>query len=182
MEKKWYVIYVRQGKELKVAALFNKNKIENFCPVNRIGVKAQGIDKFISEPLFSTYVFVHIHEIDICQIQKLNHVLSIFHLKDMPAIVREEEINILREFTLLYTDIKFEKMPVGIKNEFAITNDSIDFIGENMYAIRNDFVRIHLPSLGFLMIAPIKTQPTTKENLLLPKSLAKQFQLNFFNF
>ena len=37
MKKNWYAVYTKSRCEKKVSASLTKKKIENYCPLNRVG-------------------------------------------------------------------------------------------------------------------------------------------------
>ena len=61
-EKKWYAIYTRPRWEKKVAERLDEKKIENYLPLIKTLKQWSDRKKWIQEPLFRSYVFVHISE------------------------------------------------------------------------------------------------------------------------
>ena len=59
-DKKWYAIYTKPRWEKKVARLLDDKKIENYLPLQKILKQWSDRRKWVREPLFRSYVFVHI--------------------------------------------------------------------------------------------------------------------------
>ncbi len=160
MQKNWYAIYTRPQCEKKVVALFTKWKIDNFCPMNCIRPDSSWKSKMICEPLFKSYVFVHIDEVEIKRVLKAEGVVSLLYWLGKPAIIRDAEIQVIKEFTTNYQDIKLEQTEVNLNDTLQITNGSSYSMAGNLITVKNETVRINLPSLGFILIAGME-----KENL-----------------
>src|SRR5665647_1358444 len=98
MQKNWYAVYTKPHYEKKVASLFTKRKIENFCPLNCIKIQSFRRGKTIKEPLFKSYVFVNLTLNEITQIKEIDGVISLLYWVGKPAIIKEDEIEAIREF------------------------------------------------------------------------------------
>ena len=60
--KNWYALYTRSRWEKKVAELLTRKQVENYCPLNRVQRQWSDRRKIVMEPLFRSYVFVHMTE------------------------------------------------------------------------------------------------------------------------
>ncbi|MGH2565435.1 MAG: transcription termination/antitermination NusG family protein, partial [Ginsengibacter sp.] len=114
MQKNWYAVYTRPHCEKKVAATLLKKKIEIFCPQNSIKVKFLKRDKFVQQPLFDSYVFVHITHEEISLLKQVDGVINFLYWKGTYAIIKDEEIETIKEFTNRHHDIKIEQAHVAI--------------------------------------------------------------------
>ena len=79
MKKKWYVVYTKSHCEKKVAALLTKKKIENYCPLNRMAGSKGNSKKWVYEPLFASFVFVHITDEQISYVKQVNSVVNFIY-------------------------------------------------------------------------------------------------------
>jgi transcriptional antiterminator RfaH len=59
-EKKWYALYTKPRWEKKVSQLLNERRIENYLPLQKMLKQWSDRKKWIQEPLFRSYIFVHI--------------------------------------------------------------------------------------------------------------------------
>ena len=97
-EKKWFVIYTKPRWEKKVDSLLSKRGIESWCPVQKIERRWTDRKKIIEDPLFRSYVFVHIEEKEMLNVKKVDGVLNFIYYLGKPAVIRNEEIDLIKKF------------------------------------------------------------------------------------
>lgn len=156
MQKNWYLIYTKPKCEKKVASILTKRKIENFCPQNRKQIKQLRKSKMVYEPLFSSYVFVNTEENNIVNIGQTENVLSLVYWKGKPAIIKNEEIEIIRDFISDHEDIKLEKTKVNLNEDARILNRPAYVMDGNILTLKNKSIKVNLPSLGFNLVADLE--------------------------
>src|SRR5450755_3783860 len=113
-EKKWFVVYTKSRCEKKVADLLTRKGIEHYCPLNRVQKQWSDRKKIVIEPLFSSYVFVHIDETEQTLMRTTDGVINFVYWLGKPAIVRSEEIVAIREFLNDYKNVRLEKTTVNL--------------------------------------------------------------------
>ena len=64
MDKKWYAIYTKPRWEKKVAAGLDEKAIENYLPLLKTLKTWSDRRKWVQEPLFRSYIFVHVNAED----------------------------------------------------------------------------------------------------------------------
>ena len=156
MQKNWYLVYTKPKSEKKVASLLTKRKIENFCPQNRKQIKHIRKTKMVNEPLFSSYVFVHLEEKNLVCLKEIENILNLVYWKGSPAIINDNEIEIIRDFINDHENIRMEKTVVNLKDSAKIIDRPAYTIEGNLLKLKNTSVRINLPSLGFTLIAEME--------------------------
>lgn len=62
MGKKWYAIYTKPRWEKKVSARLYEKGIENYLPLLKTLKTWSDRKKWVQEPLFKSYIFVHVDE------------------------------------------------------------------------------------------------------------------------
>lgn len=93
----WYVLYTKPKWEKKVAEQLKKNGIECYCPLIVQVRQWSDRKKKVEVPLFNSYVFVQLSESDRNLVfQSVGVVRYLFWL-GKPAIVRDEEIKIIKK-------------------------------------------------------------------------------------
>ena len=155
MQKKWYVVYTKVKCEKNLAALLTKKKIENYCPQNRITVYKGNKKKILFEPLFSSFVFVHIADAEMAMIRNIGAVTNFIYWLQNPVIIRDAEIENIKHFANNYSNIQLSKTPINnngilrVINEphFEIKNES------KVISIKNLTCKLLIPSIGYAMIA-----------------------------
>ncbi|MGH2648502.1 MAG: UpxY family transcription antiterminator [Ginsengibacter sp.] len=158
MQKNWYIIYTKPKCEKKVAALLTKKRIENFSPVNCKEIKSSKKSKVIYEPLFDCYVFTYIDEKDIDQLKQIDRIVSLVYWKGMPAIINDDEIKIIKEFTSDYQNIKLVRNRVNINDLAGVIEGPSYSLDGKVLTVKNKKVKVNLPSLGFIMIAELEKE------------------------
>jgi transcription antitermination factor NusG len=158
MEKRWFVMYTRSRCEKKVAALLTKRGIENYCPLNRIMKQWADRKKMIYEPMFTSYVFVHALENEVFSIKQItSDIVNFVYWLGKPAVIKEEEIENIKKFLSEHTDVQLEKQHLQIDDKVRIISGPLINVEGNITSIANNKVKLSLPSLGYLMIAEVKS-------------------------
>ena len=155
MQKNWYLVYTKPKSEKKVAALLTKRKINNFCPQNRKQVKHLRRNKLVNEPLFSSYVFVQLEAINLVFLKDIENILNVVYWKGNPAIINNEEIDIIKDFINDYDNIRMEKTIVNLKDSAKIVDRPAYTMDGNLIRLKNTSVRINLPSIGYTLVADL---------------------------
>ena len=167
MQKSWYIIYTKPKCEKRIASILAKKKIENFFPLNskQNEFTRRGKRKSQLEPLFDGYVFVHISEMDIEMIREVDGVINLVYWRGQPAVIKKDEIDVIKEFTSDYQDIKVEKTYVDT-NEIVSIIDAPKYLMEgNILSVKPSAIRVNLPSLGLIMIAEVNSDSTLSRKL-----------------
>ncbi|MBX2932293.1 MAG: UpxY family transcription antiterminator [Chitinophagaceae bacterium] len=97
-EKKWYAIYTKPRWEKKVDTLLLKKGIDSWCPVQKIERQWSDRKKIIEEPLFKSYVFVHINESQRVEVLRTDGVLNFVHFLKKPAVISDDEILLIKRY------------------------------------------------------------------------------------
>ena len=150
----WYIAYTRPSREKKVAYLFSQKNIKHYCPTRRIKPLYSGGPKTIYEPLFTSYVFVHITPGEYSLIKQIREVISLVHWLGKPVVIRNEEIDMIKKFMNFYNDVTLEKIPVCPNRMPIITRGPvIEEEDRKVTGVMNSFVNLQLPSLGYVLKA-----------------------------
>ena len=97
-EKLWHVIYTKSKWEKKVDELLMQKGFESWCPVQKKERQWSDRKKIIEEPLFRSYVFVRIDETESAKVKMTDGVLNFVFYLGKPAIIREEEIDMIQKY------------------------------------------------------------------------------------
>ncbi len=158
MQKNWYVVYTKPHHEKKVSLLLSKKRIENFCPLNNIKTKSLRRNKLLQEPLFKSYVFVNISVPDINAIRQTDGVISLLYWMGKPAIIKDDEIETIKEFTNDHQNIELERTQVNTSEMVKIIAGPSYSIEGKILALKNKNVKVNLPSLGYTLVAKIEDE------------------------
>ncbi len=97
-EKKWHVLYTKPRWEKKVNASLERKFIESWCPVQRIQKQWSDRKKIIEDPLFKSYVFVHIDKTEEQKTLMTDGVLNFVYYVGKPAIVSDKEVELIKKY------------------------------------------------------------------------------------
>lgn len=98
MEKKWFVFYTKSRHEKKVLDFLEKSLFEVFLPLHKVVRQWSDRKKRVEVPLFNSYIFVRVPEHQIPDVLKIPGVSWNIKLGDKPAVLREEEFDIIKRF------------------------------------------------------------------------------------
>jgi|SRR3954447_7261295 transcription antitermination factor NusG len=155
-EPRWYAVYTRPRWEKKVAENLTDKKIENYCPLNKVLRQWSDRKKIVLEPLFTSYVFVRTTEQLLFEVRKVNGVINLVYWLSKPAVIREEEIECIKDFLSDHNNVKLEKSSVHINDTVRITKGPLMEYEGNVIAVKSETVKIILPSLGYMMVAEVE--------------------------
>ena len=153
MKRIWYAVYTKPQSERKVAALLQKKKIESFCPHNRVITGYGSKKKMVYQPLFPTFVFVYITEIEMSEVRRTSDVINFVYWLGKPAMIKTPEIENIAHFNGLYCNIKVERSPVNSVGMVHITNEPGPRTVSGFINSKTTKIKLTLPSLGFTMFA-----------------------------
>lgn len=181
MQKNWYAVYTKPQCEKKVAALFNKWKIENFCPITCVKSSVSWRGKMVCEPLFKSYVFVYISEDQICRLNRVEEVVNFLYWLGKPAVIRNKEIEIIKEFTNDYEDIKIQRTKVDMEDAVQIIDEPSYKTEGKFISIKSKTVKVRLPSLGYTLIVEIEKERILERQSSLLENISTQISHQHLN-
>jgi len=153
--KNWYAVYTRPKWEKKVSDLLSRKKIENYCPLYKSVRQWSDRKKTILEPLFTSYVFVNVAENDHLPVKQTDGVLNFVYWLGKPAVIKNEEIDVIRQFLSENEHVKLEQIEVNVNDRVKIINGPFKYWEGSVTEIRPKSVKVLLPSLGYALVAEI---------------------------
>ena len=162
--KNWYALYIRAGREKKVAEILNRRKIENYWPFNKV-MPPLNHHKRPDHFLFNSYVFIRIFESEIPSLVDKDDVINFLFWLGKPAVIPDSEIEAVRMFLKTYTTVRFEKVGMNVNPE-KISHNHLLKENEEFNLDAGKTVKIMLPSLGYLMVA---VQESTNTDIIFRK-------------
>jgi transcription antitermination factor NusG len=168
----WYALYTKPRWEKKVADLLTKKKIVNYCPLNRVQKQWSDRKKIVLEPLFKSYVFVCIPETRQLDIRQTDGVINFVYWLGKPAVIRDNEIDVIKRFLHDYENVQLEKAEVNLNDTVRVTHGPLLFMEGNVVEVKHKTVKVLLPSLGFTLVAEVDKTHIEKVKLV------RQFDLS----
>jgi len=154
--KKWFAVYTKPRWEKKVAELLVKENIITYCPLNRVIRQWSDRKKLIYQPLFTCYVFVQVSIGEISKVKSINGIINFVCWLGKPAIIKDEEIEIIKRFLNEHTNVNLEKAEVNVNDVVRITNGPLMQSEGSIVAVSRKKVKVYLPTLGYAMVAEIE--------------------------
>ena len=183
MTYNWYAVYTKSNKERKVSSLLAKKGIESFCPIISSPDNKSTGRKPVFQALFNSYVFVYVTEAEVAALKLISGVINLVYWKAKPAIIKKEEIDILKQLTTNYSTIRLEKTAVDTTAEVKVIDEPQIAYKENSISVKYNKVKVNLPSLGFTMIAERikKKEEVASQERSLFASFPQKINALFFN-
>lgn len=150
----WYVICTKPNTELKVASQLNSLGINAFCPSYTFIKKYSDRKKKAEKPLMPRYVLVKMLEKDRTNVFAIPNVMRYLFWLGKPAIVRHEEIEILKNELEGYHSIS-NKSSLNVGNDFAIPYGPFKGINGKILNFSNNKMRLELKSIGLFLTVNI---------------------------
>ncbi|MGC9344856.1 MAG: UpxY family transcription antiterminator [Bacteroidales bacterium] len=98
MNKTWYAVYTKPRNEKKVAYFFERDGIDHYLPlIQRIKIWSDRKKK-VDEPLFSSYIFVHIEEREHLAVLKTQGVVRFVTFEGKKVPIRDVQIEAIRKY------------------------------------------------------------------------------------
>ncbi|HVX26897.1 MAG TPA: UpxY family transcription antiterminator, partial [Parafilimonas sp.] len=80
--KSWYAVYTKPRWEKKVNSKLLNKGIESWCPVQKLQRQWSDRKKIIEDPLFKSYVFVHISDAEKSKVLNTEGIIQfVYYLK-----------------------------------------------------------------------------------------------------
>lgn len=153
--KKWYVLYVNHHHEKKTTLTLQSLGIECFLPLHRVRKKWSDRVKLVEEPLFKAYVFVNILEDEKTKIRETKGVINFIYWNHKPAIVRDEEIEIIKKFIGEYENIKVKTTKYKVNDIVIIDSGPMMNMEAKILKSGKTKVKVIIESIGMQLIAEI---------------------------
>src|SRR5581483_1760361 len=156
---RWYALYTRPRWEKKVAELLGSKQIENYCPIQKVEKQWSDRKKIIYEPLFTSYVLVRLAPKAHIPVLQTDGVLGFVTFQGKPAVIRDEEIALVKQFLQDYEHVQVETIDLSVNDEVTIVSGPLMQQKGLVQEVNGKMVKVLLPSLGFALVA------IEKENL-----------------
>lgn len=154
-QSRWYAVYTKARWEKKVYKSLIDNGFEAYCPMNKVRKRWSDRFKWIEEPLFRSYVFVRVKEMQLTDVRMIKGVVNFVYWLGKPAIIKPKEIQIIRRFLNEYEEV--EVMPLALNTDVKVTIRKGPFMDKEGQVIRvlNKRVQVMIESIGYRLVAII---------------------------
>jgi len=152
----WYVLYTKPRNEKKTAKLLEDKGIMVYCPLQETVKQWSDRKKKVSEPIFKSYIFVFLNDYEKERewVLTTQGAVKFLWWQKKPGIVREEEINEIKEFLNSYKTSKIN-ISYNAGDEVLITEGPFRNTKGEILQIKNNKAVLRIPSLGWNLTAEI---------------------------
>ena len=151
----WYVVYTKHRWEKKTADIMEKKGYESYCPLNKVARQWHDRKKTILQPVFTSYVFVKADPRQLSYIKEIAGVVNFVHWLGKPAVVREAEVQSIKDFLNEHPSVDLEKIAVNINDTVKITKGPFMHKQGTIIEVNNNTVKIEIPSIGYALVAKV---------------------------
>ena len=130
----WYALYTRPRFEKKVDEELRSKGIETYLPLRKVLRQWSDRKKWVEEPLFRSYVFVHIRPTERIRSLRVNGVVRMVGFGGKPSIIPDDQIEAVRRFL----DEGYKVEPT----DYLIRGDLVEITHGPLMGIRGRLVEI----------------------------------------
>ncbi len=98
MDKSWFAIYVKSRTEKKVSVELDKLGIDHYLPLIKVLKQWSDRKKWVHEPLFKSYIFVHIDLSQYYEVLKALNVVRYITFERKAVVIPPQQIEAIKYF------------------------------------------------------------------------------------
>ena len=151
--KNWYAVYTKPRWEKKICEQLERKRLSFYCPMNKVRRKWSDRYKVIEEPLFKSYVFVHISDEEKTRVRLTDGVVNFLYWNGKPAIIKEQEIEIIRKFLNEYSDVEVRPVTLESGQKVRVKTGLMMDTEGIVIKVLNNRAFVLLESLGYELTA-----------------------------
>lgn len=151
MEKFWHAIYVSSRTEKKISESLLSKNIEAYVPIVKTMRQWSDRKKMVELPLMNGYVFVKISEKEKDVVAQTRGVVNFVRSEGRIAVIREFEINRLKQLVELGYQLEAESISKTYKKGDKVKISSGALKGIEGYVVEGKdsrFIEVLLESIG----------------------------------
>lgn len=144
----WYVLYTKSRYEKAVAEKLALSGIEVYCPLLKRKKLWSDRWKWVEEPLFRSYCFVYIDDKEREKVFSVPGVVRYLYHCGKPAIVRNKEMELLKNWLMQYDHESIEAGSFNIKDRIVIRSGALMDKQAEVIESRGNYAVLFLEDLG----------------------------------
>jgi transcription antitermination factor NusG len=149
----WYAVNTRPRWEKKIALILDSKEIENYCPLNKVVRKWSDRKKVVLEPIFKGYIFLKVDEQKKWDIKRINGILNYVYWLGKPAIIKENEINIIKKFLHEFQDVRVEQVGFEVNQKVRIKQGVLMNYEGTLLQVSGNRAFVKIESMGLQLSA-----------------------------
>lgn len=144
----WYVLYTKSRFEKAVAQSLTLSGIEVFCPLLKKKKLWSDRWKWVEEPLFRSYCFVYTDDNEREKVFSAPGVVRYVCHCGKPAIVRNKDMELLKNWLMQYDHESIEAGSFNIKDRIVIRSGALMDKQAEVIESRGNYAVLFLEDLG----------------------------------
>ena len=145
---KWYVLYTKSRSEKSVADKLSLSGFEVYCPILRRKKQWSDRWKWVEEPLFRSYCFVQVSDLDRERVLSIQGVVRyVFHC-GKPATIREKEMELLKNWLQEYDHESIEAQSFHANDRIIIKSGALLDKQAQVLESKGNYLTLILQDLG----------------------------------
>jgi len=134
--KKWYAVYARSRAEKKAAKELLYQNIEHYLPLIKRLKQWSDRKKWVEEPLFRSYIFVHINQNDYYRVLQNPHLVRYITFEGKAVPIPNQQIEAIRIFLE-------EKEPEEQENTEWLKGEQVEVISGNLTGLTGELIEVN---------------------------------------
>ena len=135
MDKSWFAIYVKSRTEKKVSSELENQGIDHYLPLIKILKQWSDRKKWVHEPLFKSYVFVHVDPLQYFEVLKANNIVRYISFEGNAVKIPPQQIEAVKYFL-------DDAEPMELSEEFWEKGQQVEVITGNMTGLTGELVEV----------------------------------------
>ena len=153
--KYWTAFYTKPRNEKKVAERLSDRGFEMYCPTRTVLKQWSDRKKKVKEPLFTSYVFAHITELERQEVLHDQGIVNSVFWLGKPVVIRNKEINGIINFLNEYPDSEGLNNLVEEGDKIEIMEGPLKGEAGELLKIKGNKLILSIESIGFSLIAEV---------------------------
>jgi transcription antitermination factor NusG len=146
--KNWYALYTRPRWEKKVSGYMEEAGLDHFLPLRKTLRQWSDRKKWVEEPLFRSYIFVHIPAADYYNALNIPGVVRYVSFGGKAVTIPERQIRMVQDLLAMNIDLEVtdESLQPGerVKIRYGalkdIEGELVEYRSKSMVALRIDHI------------------------------------------
>ena len=134
-KKNWYAVYVKSRTEKKVAVEFEIDGVDFYLPLVKKLKQWSDRKKWVEEPLFRSYIFVNIEQVQYYDILQIQNVVKYVSFEGKAVPIREEQIEAVKYYLN-------EKDPENIDQQTWEKGQKVEIISGSMAGLQGELIEV----------------------------------------
>ena len=148
-EKKWYALYVKSRSEKKVAIELEAEGIEFYLPLEKKLKQWSDRKKWVEEPLFRSYIFVHVHQKDYYRALYVQGAVKYISFEGKAVVVPPQQIEAIKYYLAEVDPVVHQQQDWKEGNEVEVMAGKLTGLhGILVQAKGKNYVKVQIDVVG----------------------------------